>query len=54
MEKNLVMIDLERYNVLIKAEEKLANIKAIAEISDREYGYSKDISKLIDSLLGIE
>ena len=54
MEKNTVMIDLERYNELVIAESKLKTIKIIAENDKREYGYGTDTSTFIDAVLEIE
>ena len=54
MEKNVVMIDLARYNEMVKAEEKLKMLKAILEHDKCEYGYCKDISMLIDGLVGVK
>ncbi len=54
MEKNVVMIDLDRYNELIVADAKLKTLKMIAEQDKNEYGYSKITSGLIDGILDIE
>lgn len=53
MEKNVVTIDLERYDELVKAENKLENLKIIVENEKSEYGYTKETSKVIDGILGV-
>lgn len=54
MEKNTVMIDLERYNELIKAQHVLETLKAIAEQDTCEYGYRKETTEIIDVVLEIK
>jgi hypothetical protein len=53
MEKNVVMIDLVRYNELIKAQHTLETLKNIAEQDTCEYGYRKETTEIIDAILGV-
>ena len=53
MEKNTVVIDLERYNELIKAQHTLETLKNIAEQDANEYGYRKETANIIDGILGV-
>lgn len=53
MEKNVVMIDLEKYNELIVADAKLKTLRIIAQNAKTEYGYTKETSGIIDAVLDI-
>ena len=54
MDKNVVVLDLDRYNELINAEIKLELIKLMALKGGNTYGYGSEISNSIDTILGIE
>ena len=49
-----VTIPLCEYNILVKKEQILADICAVASRDKLDYSYSSETSKIIDTLLGIE
>lgn len=49
-----VVVTIGRYEELLEAEAKLKVIKDIAESEDRAYGYGSEVSKTIDTILGIK
>ena len=49
-----VVITIGRYEQLIEAEAKLKVLKDIASSEDRNYGYGSEVSKTIDTILGIK
>lgn len=53
MEKNVVKIDLERYNELLRAELKLDMVTRVAEADECDYGYRSNTANTIDDILGI-
>ena len=49
-----VTIPLYEYNILVKKDQLLADISAVASRDKLDYSYSSETSKTIDALLGIE
>lgn len=49
-----VTIPLYEYSILVKKEQVLADICAVASRDKLDYSYSSETSKTIDALLGIE
>lgn len=49
-----VTIPLYEYNILVKKEQILTDICAVASGDKLDYCYSSETSKIIDTLLGIE
>jgi hypothetical protein len=54
MEKDVVVIGLNRYDNLLSAECAVKAIKAIAENDKGVYGYAVNTSNAIDAILGIK
>jgi len=49
-----ITISREEYAALVEAEVKLDLITKIAKAEERTYGYSSNVSEMIDTILGIK